>query len=235
MYQRVAYISLLMVFFLSSCRRDEDYMTIGNPKAMSVSDIIRFSGIDNPGIADGESPVMLTVHINPISDSLNRQISISTSLGYFSNNDTTIDLTVDGYGDIHVPLISAKAGIAAIRASIGQYLTDTSVIFSEAIADDMTFTSDKYVMDTTMTADLTCTLFRGKGQPTDPVKVGFVVTPDNTSLPSLIAPSFVYTASHVASGTLANPFHSLGWFSVTAYMLRSATDTLKRSIRVKVE
>jgi len=210
-------------------------MTIGNPKATPLSDIIHFSKVTDSATADSENSALITVHINPISDSMQRQITIRTTLGHFPNNDTTMNLTVDGYGDVNVPLVSSKAGLALIRASTGQYSVDTSIVFSIALPDDMTLVSDKYVIDATVTASLTCSLFRNNGQPTDPIKVWFQVIPDSIGLSPLIAPAFVYTTNHTGTTSLSNPYHSQGWFTVTAYTLLTATDTLKRNIRVRVD
>jgi hypothetical protein len=218
-----------------SCRRDEDYLTVGNPKAMSIQDIIRWTAVPGPGVADDASVVLLTVHIDPEADSLGRQISVSTGLGRFSNSDSVISITVDGYGNATIPIHSNKDGEALLRATIGKYAVDTSIEFDKAFPEDMTFTADKYLMDTTMSSTLTCILYRANGKATDGQKLTFTVTPDVAGTPLLLVPDFAYTSGQTATATLTNPYHSLGWFTVEARTLRSATDTIKRTIRIRIE
>lgn len=235
MYQRLNYI-LVAMFFLAftSCQRDEDYLTPQNPHGSGLSSIIRFTSVPGATPADSFSQAMISVLINPQTDTLGRQVTISSSLGHFSNNDTTITVTADAYGMVSTPLISDKAGTATIRASVSIYPIDTTLIFSMAYPTDLTLSTDKYVMDTTEAAALTCTLFRDNGTPTDPSKVSFVIKPDTDTVLSLIAPPFVYTTAHAATCTLSNPYHSQGWFTVTASTLGASNDTIRRSIRIQV-
>lgn len=235
MQVRLLYLLIIAgIFALTACKRDEDYLTPGNQNGVKVQDIIRFTQVPASGLADSETQSVFIIHINPETDSLRRQVSVRTSLGYFSNGDTVINLNADSYGNVSAVLTSGKDGIAQITASTGIYSVDTSLVLGKAYPEDMTFTSDQYVMDTTATATLTCTLFRNAGKPTDPIKIWLTVIPDSTKLPALIVPSIIYTASHVATATLADPYHSEGWFTVNAYTLTTATDTLKRTIRIKV-
>jgi len=235
MQVRLLYILICLgIFTLSACQRDEDFLTPGNVNGVKVSDIIRFAQVPASGFADSQTQSVFVIHINPETDSNRRQVSVRTSLGYFSNGDTIITLNADSYGNISAPLSSGKDGIAQIKATTGIYSVDTSIVFAKAYPDDMTFTSDKYVMDTTSTATLTCTVFRNWGKPTDPLKIWLAVIPDSTRLPALILPSIIYTANHVATASLTDPYHSEGWFTVNAYTLTTATDTLKRSFRIQI-
>lgn len=231
-------IALLVCGILfNSCERDEDQYTIGNPGGPLLADIIGFQSISTPALADSFTPVLIKLKIDPQAAGNKKDIRLVTSLGSFSNNDTAITVGANSAGEVTVPLKSAKAGLASLRATINNVRIDTFFTFAPAPPQDMILSSDKYLLDTLQntTAVISARLFRDQGTVSDPIKVNFTVTPDVPAAANLLIDPFVFSENREAKANLTNPYLSKGWFTVSAYTLVQSGDTLRKSLRIKVE
>jgi len=235
---KIPSILLVVCFFqllLAACSPDDAYVTPGNKKGPTVSSIIRFMpNTVNNNVADSISPLYVNVQITPEAALSKRVITLSTSLGFFSNKDTVINLVADAEGKLTAPLISNQPGIALIRAKASGIAIDTIFKFEVSYPDEITLEADKYNVDTSDTATLTARLFKNKGVCSDPIKVFFTVKPDSVSRNPLIITPFGYSANKKIEAKLANPFHVQGWFSITSATTNQNGDTIKSSIRLKI-
>jgi acid phosphatase family membrane protein YuiD len=229
-------LAVSALFFTISCDRDEDLFSIGNAKGPSLSDIIHFTELStDPPIADSVTPVIIKLRISPEAMSTKTDVRLVTSLGTFPNNDTAIILAANSTGALSTSLTSNKAGLAKIRASVATYSLDTSVVFHPASPEDMILVADKYVFDTSEDATITASLFRDTGAVSDPIKVFFTVMPDLPSVPPLLITPFANSNDKQATALITNPYGTQGWFTVSAATLHQNGDTLRKSLRIRVD
>lgn len=229
-------LALCASFILfSGCDRDNELFDLNSKEGVPLSQVIKFSGISAGSVlADSTSFSLIKVQISQNADSVYRTVVLKTSLGKFSNNDTTITLSVNALGEASVQLISDKPGTALIRATVKNIPIDTSIVFVPALPEDMILTANDYLLDTTQSITVTSQLFRNVGVPSDNSKVLFRAIPDNASN-FLIVPLFAFSNNGMASVTITNPFHFRDWFTIEAKTLSAKGDTLVRNIRVRIQ
>ncbi len=218
------------LLFFGCIKRDDDLYSVGNPIGAQVADIIKITSVSKTGIeADNVTSSVITIKINPETDTLARMISVTTSLGTFQNGKTADIVTADANGIATVTLISPKPGITSFSAKIKSWSIDTTVTFIPALPDDMLVSVDNSVVDTNASITITDVLTRNpfRGSISDPCKVSFIVMPALGSA-ALVCTPFSLSADKKATATITNPTHVKGSFQVQAATMSSKGDTLKR-------
>lgn len=230
-------IPAVLIFISVSCKKQDDQYSIGNSTSSQLKDIITFSKISSDTLqADSVSVTTIEVKINAEADSNNRDVTFTTSGGLLTNNDTTQKVHVNTEGYASVSLLDIKPEKVHIKASILSYTIDTTVAFTHAFPDDILFTSDKYIADTTDTITVSAQLFRnaGKGKVSDPIKVLYKVTPIDTTV-NLVYPEFSFSQKQVSNIAISNPFKIKGNFDIEAKVQSFSGDTLSKMIRVIIK
>jgi hypothetical protein len=232
----IIFLICVPIIFFTSCHRDEDLLSIGNISGPSIESIIKIASVSNYNIADSVTATMISIKINPESIVSKKEVKFNTSLGKFSNNDTSITINSTTAGMASAFLTSNKSGVAIIKATVDGYSVDTLISFMPAMPQDMQVESDKYLLDTiaSTTANITSKLYRDTGVISDPVKVIFNIKSDSAHTLPLLSPSFQFSDKKQVITTLTNPFKSQGWFTITASTVKQNGDTLSRSIRIKI-
>jgi hypothetical protein len=220
---------------LIGCRKDDEDYSAGNAEAVPTDRIIKITKISEINIpADTETTSTISLHITPDALAANRSISLSTTLGKFSNSQKATTLTVDAHGDGTFTLSSADIGVATVTATVKGISVDTTLNFQAAPPDDLLLTADHYILDTTQSAVITVMLFRdpGNGVVTNPQKVNFSIT--GTGADQLILPAFAYSTAGNASATLSNPAAIKGSFIVSVSINNSKGIAIVKTLNMKI-
>ncbi|WDF78274.1 hypothetical protein PQ469_30775 [Mucilaginibacter sp. KACC 22773] len=229
---------LCLCLLASACgKKDDDVYTLGSDKSVKISEVISISKVSNATpLADTTDISLIEVSINPASDSANRIVTLSSSLGTFIGGTSTITLTADAGGKALAKLRSSTPGSATVTAKVKAASINTIINFVAAPPEDLLVTADNYKPDTSQTVTLTVNLFRnpGHGLPSDPVRIWLSVKPDLGSN-SLVYPAFVNSASHQGTFVISNPFIARGAFKAEAKVLGARGDTLRRSITIVIK
>ncbi|WEK34604.1 MAG: hypothetical protein P0Y53_19125 [Candidatus Pseudobacter hemicellulosilyticus] len=99
--------------------------------AVEGSDILAFVDLPaSPLPADNLSEHALQLRIDPRSPASTRKLTLTTDLGSFSNQQTTIEVQANAEGLAQTYLKSDKAGRAIIRVTRGDFLLEDSVYFT---------------------------------------------------------------------------------------------------------
>ncbi|MFP5040028.1 hypothetical protein [Parasediminibacterium sp. JCM 36343] len=226
---------LILSFF--SCKKEDDLYRVGSNSGPDLNDIITFTNVSNNQIdADSVSNCILTVKINSQSDDASRNVTFITSGGTFSNNDTLMTVQVDALGYATVALKNNMPEMVRVKASVKTFIIDTLITFNLAAPDDILISADKYLADTSNNITISTNLFRnpGRGVISDPVKVYYQITPLDTSI-NLVYPGFAFSEKHVSSIIVSNPFKVSGRFNIKSKVVGSSSDTLTKTILVKIK
>lgn len=224
---------------LAGCgKKDDDRYTIGGQSGISVSRIIVFKSLNSLQLkADSVTPCLVTVQIDPGTDSINRVVIFSTGNGSFPNGYAADTTTANAYGVAAASFVSKMAGAAVVSARIGAYSIDTMVQFIAALPDNLQLTADKYISDDldSFLIDATVSRDGGRGQVTDPVKVFFSQAPAAIGDAGLIFPTFAFTTGELASITVKNPYKVAGTFDVIAKTVTDKGDTLTKTVTIVIK
>lgn len=232
---RLSLILMASFVLLGGCERDDEIFDLNSNGGVPLGNVIKFSGVSSGSVlADSLSFTLIKVQVSQNADSLYRSVVLTTTLGVFANNNDTITLPVNALGEAAVQLISDKPGTAQIRATVKNIPIDTTVVFTPALPEDMILSADDYLLDTTQSINVTSTLFRNTGIPSDNLKVLFKATAD-TAGRFLVVPPFAFSNNGTASVTITNPFHYRDWFTIEAKTASAKGDTLVRTIRVRIQ
>jgi hypothetical protein len=231
------YFLCLVLALAAACRRDDDVYTIGNKDGQVASSLFWIASVSAPQIeADTASTIAIIVKITPGADTLSHTITANTTFGSFVNDKTTMTLTANSLGEAKALLHSGKTGNATVTFTVKNLSVNTTVSFIPALPDDFTLTADKYTGDSTVTYNVTSTLFRnpGKGLISDPAKVYYSISPASPGN-TLVIPAFVNTAVGVATAQVSNPYKIKGSFVVLAKTAKFGGDTLRKSINLIIK
>lgn len=213
-------LSLTALLALGQCKKDNNTYDIGGPDGIPLSDIIRVESLSSLSLeADGVSPCLIGIQLNPNTDSVDQSVIFNSSIGQFPNGLGTDTTRIDAAGVATLPLLSHVTGQALIKATAGGYSVDTTITFTQALPDAMLESADIYTGSSTDSFHITCKLFRNpeRGTVTDPVKVLFSVSPATVNnAPALIVPAFAYSQQGIVTVTVQNPYKNPGSFVIQA-------------------
>jgi hypothetical protein len=236
LYKILGIFLLIGIFY--SCKKEDDEYAINNTDGITINSIIFFKNIDSLSIeADGATKNTISIQINPEADLTNREVSLTTTIGKFSNDRQTDTVIPNASGVATFTITSEIPEIARISASIKSYKIDTVLNFRPSLPHEILLYADKYIADTSQSITLTVDLIRNsfKGVVTDPVKVFFAISPLSSQTMPLIYPTFGLSSNGKAIITITNPFFVKGNFSVEAKSVSAIGDTLRRQIIFKIQ
>ena len=227
------------LLLLTGCgKKDDDRYLIGGPSGVPVSRIIAFKTLSPLQLqADNITPCLVTVKIDPGTDSINRVVIFSTGNGSFPNGYAADTVTANAYGIAAASFVSKRAGDAFVSARIRSYSIDTLVQFTAALPDNLHLTADKYTSDDVDSFRIDASVSRdgGRGQVTDPVKVFFSQTPSATGVAALVFPASTFTSEGVASITVKNPYKVTGTFDIVAKTVNDKGDSLTHTVTLVIQ
>lgn len=231
---------LFIVFFLIfiSCKKDDKVYSLGNEDGAQLSSLIHVSNISKIQVqADSLTTTTIEISINPEADSIAKNILLTTSLGTFPSGSNKDTLRANSYGIAKVDLLSNVFGTAMITVQSKSIVVDTNIVFQQSLPDDILMVADKYVGNNTDTFIITTSLFRnpGRGQVSDPVKIFYVITPENPNSPALVYPQFSFSTTKKSTITILNPLKGKGNYKIEAKTVSANNDTLSRNISIKIQ
>jgi len=229
---------ILILFFLLSCIKEDDYYSLNNPDGLKIDSIFYFGEIKNSNIeADGISKYQMKINIHPESTSENREIGLETSLGLFRNGRNTDSVIVDANGEGTFYLSSSLPGEAKITAKVKTFVIDTTVNFIPALPHNLLISLDKFKIDTSQSIEIRTSLFRDPfmGEVSNPVKVYYLVVSDSVQSNSLIYPAISQSENNESTISITNPFFLKGGFKVEVKTLSAKSDTIRRVAHFKIE
>lgn len=229
------YISLLFLSFAAcDARRDDDLYQINKN---NINDVMRFTAIAPDTVAaDSFSIASIRIKIANDADSLHRNIVFHTSLGKFTNNDTSNTVFANSSGEATIGLYSSQSGMAEVTATIGTISIDTVIHFIPALPEDLMLTADKYQTDSTDSIQLYTTLFRNRGRISDKTVVYYTIErTDGATGPTPVVPDFAISEYDTAQAELRNVYHVHGTFKVSAYTTSQNGNTIRKSITIHIQ
>lgn len=230
--------SILILFLLLSCIKEDDYYSLNNPNGLRIQSIFYFDEIKNSNIeADGISKYKIKIKIHPESTVENRQLGLETSLGLFENGRNTDTVEVSANGEATFYISSTHPGEAKITAKVKTFIIDTIVNFIPALPHDLLISLDRFKIDTTQSIEIRTSLFRDPfmGEVSNPIKIFYSIIPDSIQSNSLVFPALSFSENDLSSISITNPFSLKGGFKVEVKTLSAKSDTIKRIANFKIE
>jgi hypothetical protein len=230
---------LSVMLFIESCDKQDDLYSQQNPIGPQIGDIISIQTVSSTLVdADGVSLCTIKVKIYPQADVANRSVVFKvTGSARFTNGDTMQTINANTEGVTTASFYNTKAEAIQLKASILNYIVDTTINFKLSPPDDMQFIADDYTLDSAAGQQvvITAKLFRnaGRGTVSDGAKVFFKITPLDTTI-NFVYQAFQYSQNQMAVDTAINPFKVGGRFNIEAKTVSSIGDTLRKFITIIV-
>lgn len=233
-------ICLTIMSFFSGCDKDDDVYTINHNQGPAVGSLISFKSISElMAEADGESFISVVMNIHAETAEKIRGVKITSSIGTFSNGETSDSIGADATGQVEFQIKSDTPGQARVSATVKNVTVDTILTFEPALPHDIAVTFDKYVAAATDNIIVTCELKRlpFKGEVSDPISVSFEVIPETsgTGNESLVYPEFVYSEENKAVITISNPFELTGGFFLEASSMSADGEVITNRAYFKIQ
>lgn len=206
----------LLTLFSLSCKKDSS-----NVDDLKPSDLIWFSAISkNEIVADSSNTVEIEISISQKADKDIDTLELSTSLGYFENDQKQILLSLNSYRKAKVLLhTTTEAGTAYLRASVNGVIIDTAIQFLRSYPDAMELFPVQQIINSD-TANLKLQLYRDNGIIGNNIKVNLSCTPIDTTGIQLGLPAFITVDNAEIQFEVYNIFKWKHRFMITASVLK---------------